>query len=74
MNDHRRTETGDNRSAGAFANAAQGRSRGLPSEVWAFARQHKRWWITPIIIILLIVAALVFLGGTGAGPLIYPLF
>lgn len=57
-----------------FEQAAKGRSRGFVSEFWAFARQHKRWWLAPIIVILLIVAALVFLGGTGAGPLIYPLF
>jgi hypothetical protein len=74
MDDRRVTEAGKDGSADAFEKAAKGRSGGLPSEVWAFARQHKRWWITPIIIILLLVAALVFLGGTGAGPLIYPLF
>jgi Family of unknown function (DUF5989) len=67
-------EVGRDVPAETFEQAATGRSRGFVSEFWAFARQHKRWWLTPIIVILLLVAALVFLGGTGAGPLIYPLF
>jgi hypothetical protein len=71
---HERREDLSAAPAASFEQAAQGRSGGFVSEFWAFARHHKRWWITPILVILLIVAALVFLGGTGAGPLIYPLF
>jgi len=66
--------SGHDVSPDAFEHEAKGRPRGVLSEFWAYARYHKRWWLTPIIITLLLVAALVFLGGTGAGPLIYPLF
>jgi hypothetical protein len=74
MDDHSAPEPAADVHTETFEQAAKGRSGGFVSEFWAFARTHKRWWLTPIILILLLVAALVFLGGTGAGPLIYPLF
>ena len=44
---------------------------GLVAEFLVFLRYNKKWWITPIIIILLIVGILVWLGSSGL-PLIYP--
>jgi hypothetical protein len=57
----------------SFVQAAEGRRSSFLSEFWQFARHNKKWWITPIIVILLLVGFLV-LGSTGAGPLIYTLF
>jgi Family of unknown function (DUF5989) len=45
----------------------------LLGELWAFARQHKAWWIVPVVIILLAVALLV-VGVSAISPFIYSLF
>jgi hypothetical protein len=71
MRDH---ETGDSLASGAFADAAARPRRSLPWEIWQFARQNKRWWVIPILVALVLIGALMLLGSTGVGSLIYPLF
>jgi len=66
----RDAETADNE----FARAAGERPTNFLVEFWQFALQNKSWWMTPIIVILLLVGVFVLLGSTGAGPLIYTLF
>jgi hypothetical protein len=56
-----------------FAQAAEEQRSSFLAEFWQFARHNKKWWITPIIVILLLMGFLV-LGSSGAGPLIYTLF
>jgi uncharacterized protein DUF5989 len=46
----------------------------LLKELWLFMKRNKAWWLAPIVIVLLLVAVLVVLGGTGAAPFIYTLF
>jgi hypothetical protein len=43
-------------------------------ELILFMKQNKAYWLAPIIVVLLLLAALVFLGGTSAAPFIYTLF
>jgi hypothetical protein len=43
-------------------------------EFFSFARANKRWWMIPIVVLLLLVAGLLVLGSSGVGALIYPLF
>jgi hypothetical protein len=50
------------------------RSAGFLAEVWDFLTHSKKWWLTPIVVILLMLGALVFLSGTAAAPFIYTLF
>ena len=57
-----------------FERQAEQRREQLLAELWQFLRHNKRWWLTPIILILLVVGALVALGGSGAAPFLYPLF
>jgi hypothetical protein len=45
----------------------------LLRELWAFAREHKAWWIVPIVLILLIVGVLIVSVST-ISPFIYSLF
>ncbi len=45
----------------------------LLGEFGEFAAANKAWWLVPIVLILLVVAAIVTLGGS-ATPLIYTLF
>ncbi len=53
---------------------ARARRRSLPAEFWDFLLQNKKWWLLPILFVLLLLGLLVFLGGSGAAPFIYTLF
>lgn len=57
-----------------FADAAEGSQDGILKEFWGFLMESKKWWLTPIVLVLLLVTALILLGGTGAAPFIYTLF
>ena len=44
-------------------------------EFWGFLRQNKKWWLFPVITILLVVGLLlVFAGSSALAPFIYTLF
>jgi len=57
-----------------FEEAAANRSRGVAREFLGFLSQNKKWWLAPIITVMLLLGLLVFLGGTGVAPFIYTLF
>lgn len=57
-----------------FARQAQQGQAGFFAEFWDFLLHNKKWWITPIVLVLLLVGILVMLGGTAAAPFIYTLF
>ena len=57
-----------------FSREAQAGQVGFFAEFWDFLLHNKKWWITPIVIVLLLVGVLVMLGGTAAAPFIYTLF
>jgi Family of unknown function (DUF5989) len=47
----------------------------LPSELWAFMRERKKWWLGPIVIVLVLFGALiVFTQGSAVAPFIYTIF
>ncbi len=54
--------------------AAHGRRPSFLAELWAFSRTHKRYWLVPMLLVLLALAALVLLGGSGVAPFVYTLF
>jgi hypothetical protein len=45
----------------------------LLKDLFAFAREHKIWWITPLVLMLLVVAVLI-VGVSTISPFIYSLF
>ncbi len=48
---------------------------GLASEMWAYMRVRKKWWLAPILIVLMMVGALlVFAQGSALAPFIYTIF
>ena len=47
---------------------------GVVAEFIAFLKYNKKWWLTPIIIVLLLIAIVAISAGTGAAPFIYTLF
>ncbi len=44
-------------------------------EFWKFLSQRKKWWLTPIVMMLVLLGALiVFSQGSAVAPFIYTLF
>jgi hypothetical protein len=47
----------------------------LVGELWAFMRVRKKWWLLPIIVVMVLVGALlVFAQGSALAPFIYTVF
>lgn len=45
------------------------------SEVWAFMRERKKWWLGPIVAVLVLFGTLVALTqGSAVAPFIYTIF
>lgn len=45
------------------------------SEFWQFLRVRKKWWLTPIVLFLALLGALIiFTEGSAVAPFIYTLF
>jgi hypothetical protein len=57
-----------------IARLAGEKRESLVSEFWGFLKQNKKWWLLPILAVMLLLGLLVFLGGSGAAPFIYTLF
>lgn len=48
---------------------------GLIGELWAYMRERKKWWLLPVILVMLIVGSLlVFAQGSALAPFIYTIF
>jgi hypothetical protein len=47
----------------------------LLKELWMFMKVRKKWWLLPVIIVMLLVGALlIFAQGSALAPFIYSLF
>ena len=57
-----------------FAAEAELPPRSFLAEMWDFTRSNKKWWIAPLILVLLLLGALIAIGGTAVAPFIYTLF
>lgn len=57
-----------------FARQAEEAPPGLLAEFWDFLLHNKKWWLTPIILVLLLLGLLIVLSGSWAAPFIYPIF
>ncbi|HLD00829.1 MAG TPA: DUF5989 family protein [Candidatus Nanoarchaeia archaeon] len=50
-------------------------NRSLLGELWDFLRVRKAWWLTPIIVVLILAGILIVFGQSSAvSPFIYALF
>ena len=48
---------------------------GILKELWAFMRERKKWWLGPVIVILVLLSLLiVFAEGSALAPFIYAIF
>lgn len=44
-------------------------------DLFLFIKERKKWWLMPIILVLLIIGAILIFGGTSAiAPFIYTIF
>ena len=57
-----------------FLAAAEAPQVGLVVEFVDFLKYNKKWWLTPILLVLALITALVILSTTGGAPFIYTLF
>lgn len=47
----------------------------LTKEIWAFLRERKKWWLLPLILVMLLVGSvLIFAQGSALAPFIYTIF
>ena len=67
-------DEGGSRRAGDFSKEADAARPGLLTELWELMATNKKWWLTPIVLVLLLVGALILMSGTAAAPFIYTLF
>jgi hypothetical protein len=66
MNDPRQNE---------FEKAATEQGRGSTlSDLWGYMKENKKWWLLPLLVVLLLFGILIILAGTGLAPFIYTLF
>ena len=49
--------------------------KSVVSELWAFMRVRKKWWLAPILVTMVLLSALIVLTqGSAVAPFIYALF
>ncbi|HSZ57786.1 MAG TPA: DUF5989 family protein [Tepidisphaeraceae bacterium] len=58
----------------AFARQAQSTQRSFLGEFLYFLTHNKKWWLAPILVVLLLVGTLLILSSTALAPLLYTLF
>ena len=58
----------------AFEQAQREKQTGILKEFFLFLKYNKKYWMIPIVLTLLALAALILLGGTAVAPFIYTLF
>ena len=58
----------------SFEELSQQKRTSILFEFWQFLKYNKKWWLLPIVIVLLLLGALVLLAGTPAAPFIYTIF
>jgi hypothetical protein len=47
----------------------------LVRELWAYMRERKKWWLAPVLLVMMLVGALlVFAQGSVLAPFIYTIF
>ncbi len=67
-------DKGNGVGASEFEREAERASVGFFTELWDFLRHNKKWWLLPIVVVLILVGVLIVLGSTAVAPFIYTLF
>ncbi len=61
-------------SKSEFERQADEKRQSFVAEFVQFLGENKKWWMIPILVVLLLVGALLVVGGSGVAPFIYTLF
>ncbi|MDH3745134.1 MAG: DUF5989 family protein [Acidobacteriota bacterium] len=61
-------------SKSEFEQEAGAKRESFLREFVHFLGDNKKWWMIPILLVLLLVGALLIAGGSGVAPFIYTLF
>ncbi len=67
-------ENESNSAKSEFESLREEKPLNFVQEFVFFLAENSKWWLAPIILVLLGVGLVVFLGSTGAAPFIYTLF
>jgi hypothetical protein len=52
----------------------EARARGFLLELWDFLRTSKKWWMLPILVVMLLFGLVLVAGNSAVAPFIYTLF
>jgi hypothetical protein len=58
----------------AFEASSEEKEASLVGEFLAMLKENKKYWLIPLLLILLLFGVLIILGSTAAAPFIYTLF
>ena len=50
------------------------REASFVEELWTLVREHRKYWMIPIVVVLLFFGILIALSGTAVAPFVYTLF
>ena len=64
----------ERRSREEFAHRAEDAPPGFFREFYDFLIDNRKWWLAPIIVVLLLLSVLIVLTGTPLAPFIYSFF
>ena len=65
------TELADGSQEKSFEELSEESGVGIVREFVDFLKYNKKWWLTPIIFVLLLVGVLIILTTSGAAPFLY---
>lgn len=68
------TENTNTVDVDAFTHAADEQELGIVAEFLLFLKENKAWWLTPILLALLLIFVFAWLSTSVIAPFIYPLF
>ena len=62
------------RDPNSFEAAQSAPQLSFTAEFLLFLRDNKKWWLTPILLVMLLITVFAWLSATGASPFIYSIF
>lgn len=57
-----------------FERASQDAPKSFLAEFLEFLSYNKKWWLLPILLVMFLLVAVIWLGASSFAPFIYPLF
>ena len=63
-----------NDDSAEFQRLAAQQRPSLVAEFWHFLKHNKKWWLLPIVLMLLFLGLIILLAGTSVAPFIYTIF